>query len=481
MARAREVTGDRRDALLPVGASTAALAALWIAIRVGTGFDGLYGQDSHAYLAAGATIRAWLLGGGPLVLSLHSWPPNFPAAIAMASFVVPLPLAAQLLGLLALLLAHVGGCATMLLARPDDGPRIVAYWTVAFGLSPYLFRSAFGIMTDVPGLALFLIGVAAAERFEATGGAIALLAAAAALGAAGGTRQPMAIFALPVAVLLGWRAARKGSWGSAIAAAALGIVLLHPAYVIDGAPRHTAVTGWAVANAWSRTLTSTDGTTTHGIPTALFATSTFWHPGYWLLTPLLLTRMRRADLAGGLPRALAAGLVMFTLFAAGLPYQNPRHLLPAFPVVLLLLGPAARRAMDAARGRRLVVVLALLAAFNIALLPRALRAMLASNAFERQMAEGLRHEPATTLYTFALTPALATRGVPQHLVDLFDGPVAGAQPGDLVLFAPARFRAQWDRTVVMENWRRLEALGLVPRRELGEGFTLYEVEGRQPR
>ena len=154
--------------------------------------------------------------------------------------------------------------------------------------------------------------------------------------------------------------------------------------------------------------------------------------------------------------------------------------LASFPLVPFLLFPAFARvtrlrlASLPRRGAALAV--ALLASLQLALAARACCAMFAANRLELEVVAALRETPALKLYTFALTPALATRGVPQRLVDLWAAPPDDARPGDLLLFAPERFAAQWKGRRPMTGYEELASrFELKPLRRLEGGFTLFRL------
>ena len=127
----------------------------------------------------------------------------------------------------------------------------------------------------------------------------------------------------------------------------------------------------------------------------------------------------------------------------------------------------------------MALAVTLLVALQLGLAARACRAMFAANRLELEAAAALRETPALKLYTFSLTPALSTRGVPQKLVDLWAAPPDDARPGDLLLFAPGRFAAQWKGRRPMTGYETLAArFELKPLRRIGAGFTLFRLAPR---
>lgn len=484
-AGAREGAAPRGALLLGV----ALLAAAWGAFRLASGFDGLCGQDAHEYLRFAGEVRAFLAGGprpGPFF-----WPVVYPAATAvLSSLTGALPSAAQLVSALSLLGAFVAGAAALGRRFPSDARLSVAYWGAGFALAPFVFRASLASMSDLLGaayLCAFLLFAFEWER-DRRGRDLALAAFFAV--AAVTTRHPVGLVLAPAAVTLGVGALRRRAFAAAALAAAAALLAFGPTLLLArggvASPLHyPGLTEWSVSNVLARTIETPDGVHAYRVPTVAFAVSNAVHPGFFLLGLPLLLASRREDFAGTLPRALAAGWFLSAAFHAGSPYHVDRQLLASFPLVPFLLFPAFARAVRAPLARlphgSSVAALVLVSALQLGLAARACRAMLAANRLELEAAATLRETAGTTLYTFSLTPALATRGIPQRLVDLWATAPDDARVGDLVLFAPERFAAQWAGRAPMQGWERLNArFALLPLRRLASGFTLYRLAARAP-
>lgn len=461
-------------------ALTLGLGALWAVLRAVSGFDGLYGQDGHAYLQTAQALQSWA-AGGPRPTPLF-WPPLYALSVAALGEIVPLVHAAQAVSALAWMAAW--GLGARLLTRLHDGAgRLgLVYWTVSFALAPYVVRAALCSMSDLLGIALLLAFLLAALEYERNAAPAQLVAAALALGLALGARQPLALVAAPIVLRLAWLATtRRAIVTLPLAALAGALVLLPSLWLMGGAHAVTAgqypgLRGWSAANALARRLVSADGVQDYSWPTLAFAFSSVVHPGFLSCGALWLAGARARDLAGGFERALACGHLVFALFMAGVPYQHERHLLASFPLVVLLLFPAARRLVASVATRSLLALALVIATMQLGLAWRALRAPISAQRLERAVAERLRSYPSTTLYAFWLTPALRTRGVPQRLHDLFDGPPPRPSRGELLLFAPERFAEQWRGRGPMRAWERLSRdFALVPREIFELGFTLFEL------
>lgn len=485
------MTGARRalpgEMLRPVLAGSLLLAAAWVAFRLASGFDGLYGQDPYEYLRYAGEIRSFLLGGPHP--GAFFWPVLYPAASAALSLLAGGTVqAAQLVSGLSLLAAFAAGATALARRSPSDPRLAIAFWGLAFALAPYVFRASLASMSDLLGVAFLCAFLLFAFEWERHGRALHLAASSFFAVAAVTTRNPVALVLAPAAALLAARTLAKRRFAAAALAIAAALLALAPTMGLARGGtanplRYPGLRDWSLSNAVSRTTESADGRQTYRVPTALFALSTIASPGFFVLGVPLLLAVRREDFAEPLALALAAGWLLSTAFHVGVPYHQDRHLLASFPLVPFLLFPAFARV---ARGRLAALprlgapaAIVLVAALQLGLAARACRDMFAASRLDRAAVELLRATPGTTLYTFSLTPALASRGVPQKLVDLWERPPDDARPGDLVLFAPERFSDQWKGRRPMTGWESLTArFALEPLRRLDGGFTLFRLAPR---
>ncbi len=466
---------------------------LWCGVRVVTGFDGLYGQDAHEYLRVAAAWRAALHGGPALGPSF--WPVGYPALSALLAL-GPWSLAdaAQALSGLAYVVACGLGAATLRHLHPEHERAAAFYWLATFALSPFVLRASLCIMSDVTALAWAGLFVYCAARWQRAPRMGWIVAGAAACVAAGTTRHASGAVLLPA---IAWWAGRAwqqhaGARGRVLLASAAGALVVALPTLLAGSggalqPWHyPAVSGWSLRHAWAWQHDTPDGYQVERLPTALFAFSNVLNPGFTVLGPPLLLAWRARDLRSGLPAALALGWLLYALFHVGVPYQHDRHLLVSFPLALLALFPAAVRlgawitARMPTRRPALALTAALLfAGLQLGLFTRATRAVRAASRLEQTVAHVLQSYAATTLYTFWLTPALRTRGVPQRLIDLWEQEHLEARAGELVLFAPERFALQWARANPMHNWRALQDRFVLERVERFDlGFALYVLRPR---
>ena len=460
---------------------TIGLALIWVGLRWASGFDGLYGQDAHEYLRYSVALKTWL--GAGIDPGFSRWPPGYPMAAALLSFLGPsVLLSTQLVSGIAWLLAFWFGAET--LSRLYSSRRVSAYWALFFCLSPFLMRVALSSMSDMVAIALGCAFVSRSVAWLETGRPAQLGTAFLCLGLAGATRfsAPLVLGPLAGWLLLSALRRRDGrAFGAALLGGGIPLVWAH---------RMSSVQTLALSNAeewdWRHALarsfsTESAGTQSYLFPNIVASFTPLVDPGFCFLGIVLLVLVRRGDFSPGPIRVMALSWMVFALFLSGLALQNDRHHLASFPLAISCLFPAYDRFMNSvgaagtSRERRWASTAAMMAA-QLGLLALASRTLLAGQRQELLIAERLRGEPSVTLFAFGFTQALRNRGVPQSVVELWDTEPTFARTGDLVLFAPQRLATQWRNRPLMKNFDMLKPrLSSASLGDVGGGWFLYRV------
>jgi len=346
------------------------------AARAAFPFDGLYGQDAFAYFRFARAFVPHLRFDLPLP-DLY-WPRGYPVAVAA---LLPLtgggPAAGQLVSALACAWAAAASYLLVQALEPETAGRgapLVAGLAVA--ASGAVLRTSQVVMADGLALGLAATAMLCAARFAVDRRGWWLVACAAALSWGAVTRWLVGLLALPIAAhwLLALRApqperqplpaqaARPGRWPWIAAAAVVGLMVVIPQLVAAHAvPRsfeaHEWLERWNPAHAFERDFRTGEGPTHYKLPVALFYLARLGWPDYLfpgvalfaLIGLWIVVRERRWAAA-----ALLVGwpLVVW-LFISGIPYENPRFLLPTLPAIGALVGIGFARvaAMVSRRGR----------------------------------------------------------------------------------------------------------------------------------
>jgi hypothetical protein len=381
---------ELRLASLPFGATL----LVFVLVRLALPFDGLYGQDAFAYYDVARRLGPWLAGAEPLP-PLY-WPLGYPALVAL---LLPIsgggPAAGQIVSLLgcatgaaatALLVGELGALRRPVAPRQGDGSQVAALVAgMAVALAGGTLRSSQVVMADGLALGAVALAMLAAARQAAGRGHAWLIVAALALAWGTITRWLVGLCALPLVAyaILAARARPapagdrdRGATATATIVTlalslAVALAVLLPQLALSHAnpvsfERHAWLVGWSPANAFRRDLHTPDGHAVYRLPVSLFYLVRMAWPDFFFPTLALLAALGAGALAR---RRAAAELALLAgwpaaawLFLAGIPYENPRFLLPAMPALAALAGIGFHAlAEDRGRVARRALALALAA------------------------------------------------------------------------------------------------------------------------
>ena len=371
---------NARLALLPFGLALA-IAGVTRAVYA---FDGLSSQDAYAYFNFARAIGPHLRSGAPLPDLF--WPRGYPVAV---SLLLPIagggPGAGQLVSALACAGAAV---ATFLLVRVlggrraggDASPTAGLPAAVAAGLavacSGATIRYSQLVMADALAAGLVAAALLGAARFAAGGRGGWLIICAVALAWGTATRWLVGLLVLPLALhLLPALRRRPGAWPWVAAAAVAALAILVPQMAVARAipqsfAQHEWMQHWSLAHAFRREFQTPESHEVYRLPVAVFYLARLGWPDYFFPSLAafaavgLIALLRARDFPA---LALLAGWpAVAVLFISGIPYENPRFLVPTLPAVAALAGIGFGAVWEAAgvAGRRtaaLVFVLSLVA------------------------------------------------------------------------------------------------------------------------
>lgn len=430
-------------------------------------YDGLYGQDAYAHLNYARDLQAHFRDGSPL--GPYQWPRLYAFLGALWPFGNPQA------WMQALSIASAGAFLAFsiqwlrrMLPQFTDSPWLPPLAFAMLGCSPLLLRNSISIMADAPSLACSAGALVAGVAYVQQGKWWRIALAGLGTGAAVALRYPAALVMLPMGLVWAWEVLRRRDFlgGSAfLVLACLPMLpqLLLPAAIHEGLDqpfRHQHFIQWRLGNFFGREFIQMDGFNAYPFPNLLAALSMFWHPRSMglgclslLLVPLLWRRLPR------LHGPSIAAILLNMLFLSGIPFQNPRFLLPELPFVGLILLPVWTVVWDRWLPSLLLrrIALAGLLVGHLGLGYLATRQFFRLNHLERAIATDLkaRHRPGQQLYELSLQPMLRARDVPQIDRSMWEGGLPEPQPGDLLLFNLPKFGTQFSGMWPMKNWDAL--------------------------
>ena len=455
---------------------------VWVIVFSGFTFNGLYGQDAHEYLRYTRRLADWMQGG--TVPGDYFWPLNYPLYGAVLSLILGAPiLSLQLLSLVSIIATAFLLREILLGCWPEKKEQVTPYVLIFFLAAPYLLRSGLLIMSDAFACFFLCLFFLAYFRYWRQASGEWLLLAAFAAGSAVMTRYAAGVLLFLPGMHLLFGALRKKQWLWIIAGGAIIGLVSWPHFLIrcEHAAAflgHAFLDNWSMVHWFRQSFTTQASSYHYALPNIVYGFYALIHPGYCFLGGILIFFWRKKDFATIQVRIILLSFMLYALFLAGIPFQNNRFLLLAFPLSLILLYPAVQRGYGklGSRNSRLMFWL-VICLVQAALFYRAMQTFVRLNHLEQTIAHEVNALPPNKMYTFYVDLALQSYQTPHELVNLWKAPLEEVAPGELVLFHPTKFQQQWEGHVLMQNWSfLLEKHHLKPIKDLPGGWKLYQTQ-----
>lgn len=430
---------------------------LLLVCRAALDFNGLFGQDSHECVRFTRSIAEMLFHAEGLQNSW--WPTNYPFLSSLLSRITgDAMLAMQLISTLAFTGFLWNIHQLLNEAWPKRDHRLFLFGLVA--LSPYLLRSSVVTMTDA--MALFFVAGAILHFARSMRYSTVMSMAWFALfsGLAITTNYSLFILLLPFGISTIGNALRRWQYMHIAIAFCLFFVAWLPEWSIKGTDLAYSFgseyfTSWRPLNWFLSQFAHQDELNNYLLPNIVFAFNSLVHPGFWVIGIALVAFFRKADWEVPLVQVCAIAFVLYSLFVAGIPYQNNRAMLVSFPLLLVALNPAFFRlrtwldrapAVNKAFPAALVLV-------QLCLCCIPLYRVWDYNQTEREIAEYFRqHYNAETLYSFGIDRAFDSYEVPVNLVKISAVKPQQLEAKALAIISPDMHLSPTQHEDVFENW-----------------------------
>jgi hypothetical protein len=455
------------------------MAALFAGL---TGFNGLYGQDSFEYLRYSRSLHSFMAEGIPP--GIFFWPVVYPLSGALLSFLLSDTLSLQLISLVCY--GFTGWFILRILLQINPGsPRLLKVYVVLFFfLSPFVLRYAMTVMSELMAFCLISAALYAYFMFFVDRHPKYFFWMVSAAVAAGFTRYPAFIILAPPlvhALILFLRKFHPVYFVLTVAAAGILLVAelsLHGRWAgsVFGQP-HFA--GWSVMNFFRTTFETSDGHLEYKLPNILYVFTNLVHPGFIFAGAVLLLMLRKADAGSLFFKILLGSFFLYSLFLAGLTFQNDRVLLLTFPLVIILFSyPFIRLSSIIARlhGSYIVLIILLAVCIQTGLFYRAFLPFYKNSRTAKILAEEVKRYPGRVVYTFNAEQALKAYGVGNPVISMYPDKLDTFRINSLVLFNPDGSAGQWSGYNPMMNWEKLNtAYHLKKLKTLPDGWLLCEI------
>lgn len=449
------------------------VVVLWVVARI-FDFNGLYGQDSHAYLSySESLVRHWQSGTPK---PYFFWPEGFPALGALLSFTgISCLWSLQLISLVSLIGSLLIAKKCIAYCWKKDG----TLWLLLAAVTQiYFVRSGFLVMSDMLCAFLVLLTMYSALRYRENKSFRFLIVLVAAASGAFFVRYASAVILivplLYVFYLITSQLRYPVRLAGGIIVVAIGVLLalLNNSFLLEMLNR---AGNWSLSYVFQRTILSKDGFITNTVPNGMYIFGNFGHLGYLSCGALLLPFYRKLD-RNSLFLLFSVGIYLVLL--VGLDTQNYRFLVVSHLPVVIALFPAFTAA--SAYVKRKWMYRTLVAGFflvNGFVGWYSFRKMYAVHRFEKHVAQELKSiEHGEPIYSFYLDQSFPSYGIHNETHNFFMEEIVSFEHSALVVFNEQQFATQWKGHQVMRNWERLtNHYQLDTIRKLENNWIIYRI------
>lgn len=459
------------------------LLLLPIIITISTGwmysFNGLYGQDAHAYFGYALELSSYFDGGD--FPSHFFWPIFYPLLGASLSY-----LFGHTLIMLQLVSALGMGLTTYysykLLHLNIKKEKYVPYFFVFLVLCPIVLKSSVLIMSDILCIGLIMGAWYYAFLFDKTKNGWQILPAAAFAILAINTRYAAAVLLLvPMFVILKNTIQQKKWIHLALGLLLISVLCIPHFYFKSNDPvgfvGHSWLTNWSFLNLFKRNFDTVEGSFSYLFPNIGFVFYAFFHPLFFSLGAILIFFIHpKKDFNSQF--YVAVGLAVYLFFLAGIPYQNKRFLLLAMPFVGILFLEPFKRFFKLIREKFkvemlffVVIIFSQFGFFTYSFLT-----VLQRNKLEKEVAYVVSKYPQKHLYGFDMDVSLKSYGCEKKIHNMWVEEYPKFTRNSLVIFNEEKFAQQWKDKAPMNNWKLMnDKFEIREVDKFKEGWSLYEL------
>lgn len=439
-------------------------------------FNGLYGQEPHEIQRYMQSLFNYLSGGeAPPAQNI---PIVFPLAGAIVHLFIPAEYCLQFVNLVAAAICYISFCRLLNQMYPEGTQRQRFAFLILF-LSPFFFRAAVTGLADMLSMSFVIYALLECWKWNRTLSSQSLILSITAGILAVQTRYSTGLLLIPLLPMI-WTSLRSRLSLFLLIVFTI-LIALTPSILLKGQDGleillHPWLLEWSPLNLFKSTFSQSGHQVTYTLPNIIYLLSLLLHPGFCIIGIIFIAYTIRAEIA--LPHSWSFGVALFLFFIGGLPVQDLRLLMPAFPIALLALYPSYESLIFKFRTRNQRVVVYLMAiAIQLALLYKVIQPVYQYQQEELIIANALKKMPPATLNTFAIDGALRSYNVPQEVINMWSTSYPFFNNGDLILYNRVRFDEQFMDAEPVRIFHRLRNNGrLVFLKSFPNGWELYRIK-----
>jgi len=464
------------------------MSTILIATLIFAHFNGLYGQDAFEYARYTNRLSIFLQKGTDP--GKFYWPVGYPLVSSIVNLIIKnYTFSLQLVSILSFIMSAFYLNKTLQMINNTEQKNSIYFVLLFFFFSPYLFRSAFLVMSEslsvlcITGVFYHVYRYAKYKQVRDLSFAVFFIMLSII------TRYADFVIVLIPSIYLLLLFVKNFNvkalfWGLFIL---ISTVLPHIVIYKSGAMNflgHEWLREWSFNNYFLHSFHTANGKEAYPLFNFLYPFVSFVHPAFVICGLAFLFCLRKDYFDNHIYYIIIfSSLSLYFLFLSGIPYQNLRFLIPSFPLVLMLLFPGFHWLKDKLMKNKFSTGLyVFLIGIQCLLIYKYSIGVYDLSLFEKKVANKMStFDTSETLYTFYLVGALKYYGVKNYIINLYDNRIKAVPDGSYVLFNEKEFKEQWKHELPMTNWEfikskyKLKVIYEFPDMLLQNGWVLYQA------
>ena len=455
---------------------------VWLIAYFGFSFDGLYGQDAYEYLRYTEALKSFLETGKPP--GDYFWGVYYPIFGSVLSFMIPkMVLALQLISVLSLSLGAIYLDKIVRLVYNKDSTNNIPF--LFFTLSPFILIHSILVMSDMFACCLTIVAIYHLLVFVKKATGKSLLLGTIFVMFAMLTRYATVVILFPFCFLALVHVVKKRNFIyvllSLIAAGLIAIP--HIAIRSQNSLQflsHEWLSSWNILNLFRSNFTTIDGEMHYNCINVIYAFFTFFHPAFFIFGILLLLFFikRRTIQFPKRQRLFLIAIILYSVFLAGIPFQNKRFLILAFPLIIVFLFPIIKQLFESLKRPKLVLIIIVFIQVSLGIFYA--KTFFERNILERTIAQEIEKYQGSTIYAFDIDIALKGRKLDFKYKSLWKEKLPDFETNALLLVNGKQLEKQWKGKNPLVNWQNAKQnYQLEKLKSFSGDFNLYRIGERK--
>tara|TARA_Y100000815_G_C13348582_1_gene503182 strand:+ start:3315 stop:4754 length:1440 start_codon:yes stop_codon:yes gene_type:complete len=460
--------------------------ALIIIFTRAFGFDGLYGQDSYEYLRYSNALYNAFNGGESA--GDYFWPLYYPLLGAIANFLFGnMVITLSLINFISLIISSVYLFKIIYLLY-DSTEYALHFIILFFTLSPSILVLSVVIMSDLLSTCFIILTIYHTLKFNKQTLTTSLYYAAVFAISAIMTRYASFVVLLPFGFLILIKLLKtKRKLIHLIPILIILCILSIPHFYIRSENvskflNHDWLQQWSFLNFYKSEFNTIDGVSYNKLPNIIYAFYNAFHPKYLSIGIVLIVAIVFKKLKYKTNKTLLISYVLYSLFLAGIPFQNFRFLVLSFGLTLILLFPVFQSLTIkiSAHNKIRNSIFAFILLIQIFLCYYVFQPFYLRNKLEKNIVSLIKPYQNNTLYSFDIDVALKGRALNFDYKNMWVERYNEFNSNSMVLFNPDKFKMQWKDKNPMLNWENMKYNYNLKLIEKGpQGWKLYEIKSKK--